>query len=285
MTEEISPGWSAAADGPAENFPGRTGALLAGIAVAALAVVAAYAAFVRAVRREARAAAARADFVATVSHELRTPVAVVRTSAETLLADRAPRDEDRRTLLGAILRESERLSGLLGNVLDFARIDAGTRRYAFRDVPVRDLVEETVRRTAPVLAAGGFRVDVDVRGDPGTLHADADALGAALANLLDNAAKFRGTGDHATVRVEGDAASVTIDVEDHGVGVPNAEKPHVFERFFRGSDPRVRETRGSGIGLALVRHAVEAHGGRVTVRDTPGGGATFRIALPRRGRD
>lgn len=259
-------------------------ALLAGLGVVALGAFLAWAAFVRAVRREARAAAARADFVATVSHELRTPVAVVRTSAETLLAGRAPREEDRTTLLQAIVRETERLSALLGNVLDFARIDAGTRRYAFRDVAVRDLVQETVRRTAPTLAAGGFRVELEIDDDAGTLRADPDALGAALANLLDNAAKYRGTGDRATVRVVSGADLVTIEVEDRGVGVPDAEKPHVFERFFRGADPRIRETRGSGIGLALVRHAVEAHGGRVEVRDTPGGGTTFRLVLPREGR-
>lgn len=276
----VAIGRVAVRDGTLPRSP-LTAPLLAGLAVVGGASIVAFLAFVRAVGRERRAAAARAEFVATVSHELRTPVAVVRTSAETLLAGRAVRDEDRNALLAAIVRETERLSSLLGNVLDFARMDAGTQRHAFRDVDVGSLVEEAVRRTAPSLAAGGFRIDLARSGELGTLRGDPDALAAALANLFDNAAKYRGASDAATLRVVGAPDSVSFEVEDRGIGVPDADKPHVFERFFRGSGVPVRATRGAGIGLALVRHTVDAHGGAVSVGDTPGGGATFRLDLPR----
>ena len=278
----LDSGWTVVWDRAPARDSARERTLLAAFGAAAVAAVAAFAFFVRAVRREAAAAAARADFVATVSHELRTPVAVVRTAAETLLADRAPRPEDRRQLIEAILRESERLSGLVGNVLDFSRIDAGTRRYAFRETSIEELVEETVRRAVPVLRPAGLRVDVSIPAPLPHLVCDPDALGAALTNLLDNAAKFRGSSDHAAVRTTCDGGYVTIEVEDHGVGIPDAEKAHVAERFFRGADPRVRETRGSGIGLSLVLHAAQAHGGRVEISDTAGGGTTVRLILPLR---
>jgi len=101
----------------------------------------------------------------------------------------------------------------------------------------------------------------------------------AIGNLLDNARKFSPPNATVLIRVVHHDDQVVVEVEDHGIGVPDAEKPHVFERFFRGADARVRETRGAGIGLALVEHAARAHGGRVEVADTAGGGATFRIVL------
>ncbi len=265
----------------------RSTTLLAAIAGGALAAVIAFFVFVRAVRREARAAAARTDFVWTVSHELRTPVAVVRTAAETLLAGRAQSESDRATLLAAILRESERLSSLLGNVLDFARIDAGTRRYAFRETTLGALVREPAERIAPVLTRAGLDVAIDVTDGAAPVVADPDAIAAAITNLLDNAAKFRGASARATLRARLDGECVVLEVIDHGIGIAVADRAHVFERFFRSADPRVRETRGSGIGLALVKHTVEAHGGTIEVSDTDAGaepgrrGTTFRIVLPR----
>jgi signal transduction histidine kinase len=294
VTVPLDLGWLAVQE-QAPVQTGRGSLLAAGLAIAAGAAILAFVFFARSVRRESAASAARADFVATASHELRTPIAVMRTAAETLLAGRAPREDDRSTLLRAVLRESEHLSSLVGNLLDFTRMDAGTRRYAFRETDPVSVVQETVQRTSAASAGTGFRVWVDAGTGVGTLRADPDALGGAIANLLDNAAKFRdrsqnagrdGPGDGAppcaaTVRVRGDAASVTIEVEDHGIGIAPADRAHVFERFFRSQDPRVRETRGAGIGLALVRHAVEAHRGTVEILDTPGGGTTFRLVLPR----
>jgi len=250
----------------------RSTLLLGGLAVAGLAAIGAFAAFAVAVRRDARLATLRTEFVATVSHELRTPVAVVRTSAETLASGRATKDEDKRALTSAIVRESERLSTLVGNVLDFARMESGRRTYAKRETDVGALVRDVASRHA------GVRVEI--ADDVPSIACDADALGAAVGNLLDNARKYSSPDAAVTARVARRGGDVVVDVEDHGIGVPDAEKPHVFERFFRGADPRVRETRGAGIGLALVEHAARAHGGRVEIVDTPGGGATFRVTLP-----
>jgi signal transduction histidine kinase len=269
-------GWYVAASFAEAEKRSRSTLLLAGLGVAGLAAVGAFAAFARAVRRDARLSTLRTEFVATVSHELRTPVAVVRTSAETLASGRATRDADKQALTEAIVRESERLSTLVGNVLDFARMESGRRTYAKRTTDVGALVRDVASRHAGVA--------VEIADDVPSIACDADALGAAVGNLLDNARKYSTPEAPVAVRVTSDKNvtyhSVAIEVIDHGIGVPDAEKPHVFERFFRGADPRVRETRGAGIGLALVKHAAEAHGGRVEIADTPGGGATFRVVLP-----
>ena len=265
-------GWSVVASFPADEARSRSTLLLAGLGTAAASAALAFAAFARSVRREARMATLRTEFVATVSHELRTPVAVVRTSAETLAAGRAMTDADKQTLTTSIVRESERLSDLVGNVLDFARMEAGRRTYAFRETDVGALVQDVASRHAGV--------DVEVAEDLPRLRCDADAIGGAIGNLLDNARKFSEPEARCALLAYPRSGEVCVEVIDHGIGVPDGEKSHVFERFFRGADPRVRETRGAGIGLALVQHAAQAHGGRVEVADTPGGGATLRIVLP-----
>ena len=258
-----------------------SGLIVAGFGVASAAALLAFAAFARAVLRESRVARLRSEFVATVGHELRTPVAVIRSAAEALALGRARTEDDRARLVAGIVRESERLSGLLGNVLDFARMEAGRRRFAFAPHDVPEIVRQAVAAHAGAPERAGVEVLVDVPPDLPPLRADRDALTAALVNLLDNAVKFgQGAPVEVTTSREGDV--VAISVRDHGPGVPDAEKPRVFERFFRGAGDAVRETRGTGIGLALVRHAAEAHGGSVAVEDTPGGGATFRILVPLR---
>ncbi len=266
-----------------ESAESRSGVLLGGLLLAALASLAAFIGFARGARRAARLATLRSEFVATVGHELRTPVAVVRTAAETLALGRAGSDETRAELVAAILSESERLSNLLGNVLDFARMEAGERRFRFREEGPADVARRAHEAHLGALSGVGFTIEEDLDEDLPALRCDAAALGAAIGNLLENAAKFSPDRRDATLRVRQDGGRVVFEVEDHGVGVPDAEKPEVFDRFFRGTSESVRDTRGTGIGLALVRHAAEAHGGHAEVVDTQGGGATFRIVVPRPG--
>lgn len=264
------------------GLDGFRGLVLAGIGIAAAAAIAAFVAFVRAAERAARLAALRTEFVATVGHELRTPVAVIRTSAETLERGLATTDEQRAVFLGAILRESERLAGLLGNVLDFARMESGSERFRFERSDLCEIARDCVdaRRESRLAAPG--RVELVTPEQPVTVECDPRAVGAALANLVDNAVKFGGDREPVVVRViPGDeSSSPCVQVEDHGLGVPDEQKERIFERFYRDPRPAVQATRGTGIGLALCGRVAAAHGGELTVSDTPGGGATFRLVLP-----
>ncbi len=259
-----------------------TGRLLvvSGFCVAAAAAAFAFAAFARGVTREARLARLRTQFVVTVSHELRTPVAVVRSAAEALALGRAKRPEDQQRLVAAIVTESERLSALLGNVLDFARLEAGRRRFSFEDGDVAVTVCDAVDALRPALDRLGVEASVATPdGGVMAIH-DRAAVGAAVSNLVDNAAKFAGGKIAIAVERAPGGGDVVVSVIDHGPGVPVAERQRVFERFTRGASAAVQEQRGTGIGLALVRSAVEAHGGAVSIVDTPGGGATFRMRIP-----
>lgn len=241
----------------------------------------------RAFERERALAEARSNFVSAVSHELRAPLASMRLLAEALEQGRVEEASKRHEYAGFLVQETRRLGTLVENVLDSARIDQGRKRYEFEPLDLERLIAETVRIPAPLAEERGVRLVLRMPGGgpPGghEVVGDAAALQQVLLNLLDNALKHAPSGSAVEVGLSCDgsgALPVRITVHDEGPGIPPAEQERIFERFYRlGSELR-RETQGVGLGLALVRHAVEAHGGRVTVSSQPGAGAEFRVELP-----
>jgi signal transduction histidine kinase len=254
-----------------------TGAFALLLVVIALGLGATY----RMVRRESEMARLKSDFVANVSHDLKTPLSLIRMFAETLELGRLPDEAARREYYGVITRESERLTRLINNVLDFSRIEGGRQRYELRPIAVEPLVHEAVEAFRHPLAQGGFKVEVDVAADLPEVPMDAEAMGQALANLIDNAIKYSGEGRRLAVSARwGGDREVRIEVADDGIGIPAAERERVFDKFYRVGRSETQGRRGSGLGLALVKHVVEAHGGRVTVDSRPGAGSRFVIRLP-----
>ncbi|MBI2217013.1 MAG: HAMP domain-containing histidine kinase [Candidatus Rokubacteria bacterium] len=249
-----------------------------GVLVAIL--VAGIAATWRLMRRETEMARLKADFVANVSHDLKTPLSVIRMFGETLEMGRLTSETQRQEYYRVITRETERLSRLIDNVLDFSRIEGGRRRYDMAPTVVEPLVRETVEAFAYPLAQGGFKVDVRVAAELGEVTMDADAVRQALANLVDNAIKY--SADRRVLHVEAAIVGdhLAIGVEDEGIGVAPAEQSRIFEKFYRVGRSDTQGRRGSGVGLALVRHVAEAHGGRVTVKSEPGRGSRFTLWLP-----
>ena len=235
----------------------------------------------RLVRRETEMARLKADFVANVSHDLKTPLSVIRMYGETLEMGRVPDDASRQEYYRVITRESERLTRLIDNVLDFSRIEGGRRRYDMAPTAVEPLVRETLDAFAYPLGQHGFKVEVEIAPDLPEVAMDADAVGQALANLVDNAIKY--SGDTKWLRVEAQAADggVAIAVSDRGIGVPREEAQKIFEKFYRVGRSDTQARRGSGVGLALVKHVTEAHGGRINVESRPGEGSRFTLWLPR----
>ena len=226
--------------------------------------------------RDALAAsvAAQRQLVADASHELRTPVTSLRTNVEVLLDEGGatlPEDE-RRRLLADMREQSEELTLLINDVIELARGDQPLS--AVDDVRIDEVVAEAVTRAQRDRPAIRFVT----RLEPAVVRGDAERLGRAVSNLLDNAAKHSpDEGDDAgEVEVTVEAGAVTV--RDHGPGVPEEEKPLIFDRFYRGSTARGRP--GSGLGLAIVRQVAATHGGEVAVEDAPGGGALFRLTLP-----
>lgn len=234
----------------------------------------------RLVRHESEMARLKSDFVANVSHDLKTPLSLIRMFAETLEMNRVPDERARREYYGVITRESERLTRLIDNVLDFSRIEGGRQRYDIAPHAVEPLVHEVLEAFRYPLAQQGFKVDVSLAPDLPEVPLDPEAIKQALANLLDNAIKYSGEGRRLAVSCRRIGNDVQIEVADEGIGIPPAETQRIFEKFYRIGRSETQGRRGSGVGLALVKHIAEAHGGRVTVDSRPGEGSRFTLHLP-----
>jgi signal transduction histidine kinase len=234
----------------------------------------------RLMRRETEMAELKSDFVANVSHDLKTPLSVIRMFGETLELGRVTDEARRREYFRVITREAERLSRLIDNVLDFSRIEGGRRRYERVPTAVEPLVRETLEAFAYPLEQQGFKVEVSVAPDLPDVALDADAVGQALANLVDNAIKYSADDRVLTVEARVEGGTLLLSVADRGLGIPAAEHARIFEKFYRVGKSDTQGRRGSGVGLALVRHVVEAHGGQVTVESAPGQGSRFTLRLP-----
>ena len=234
----------------------------------------------RSVTRELALAKLKSDFVSNVSHELRTPLALIRLYAETLELGRIGTSAKQHEYHEIIRKESERLSALINNILDFSRIEAGRKEYNFRETDVADLVRSTLESYRYEIEQNGFQFEQKIDDNLPELRVDREAIARSLLNLVNNAVKYSTTEKYLRVRVYRDNGSVNLEVVDHGIGIPANEQPKIFEKFYRVGDPLVHNTKGSGLGLSLVRHIVRAHNGEVSVESTPGKGSKFVITLP-----
>ena len=234
----------------------------------------------RDVRRDARLAELRSQFISSVSHELRTPLTSIRMFAESMRLDDEMDPETRAQYLDTVLRESERLSRLVDNVLGFARIEQGRTVYDLRPAPLAEVVAAAVRGFRRLAEEAGFRLEVTVAPNLPPVLADRDALEQAILNLLGNAMKYSGDSREIGLRVERDDGSAAIRVIDRGIGIAPEERERIFERFYRAGTPENRRIPGSGLGLTLVDHIAKAHGGCVLVESLPQAGSTFTIRIP-----
>jgi signal transduction histidine kinase len=233
----------------------------------------------RNVSKEMSLARLKSDFVSNVSHELRTPLALIRLYAETLEMGRLNSQEKHQEYYQIIRKESERLSALINNILDFSRIEAGRKEYDFRETDLRELVRTTLDSYRYQIEEQGFIFEEKIEAVP-PLHVDREAMARSLVNLVNNALKYSADKKYLEVNLYRENGSVNLEVIDHGIGIPRQEQNKIFEKFYRVGDPLVHNTKGSGLGLSLVRHIVQAHGGQVSVDSIPGQGSKFTIVLP-----
>ena len=253
--------------------------------------------------RQMELANLKSHFVSNITHELKTPLAAIQLYTETLAAGRFETAAQEQKFLGIIRKETVRLTHLINNILDFARIEQGKKRYRFAPASVGEVVQGVVDAYAYQLRSKGFEVRLEVVPDLPQVWLDRDALSQAVLNLLDNAVKYsrerkeidvqvgpgNGNGGGAAasdgavvgVRARGnDDHAVAIVVRDHGIGIPPREQARVFAAFYRVDKGLEHDIKGSGLGLAVVKHVAEAHGGSVTVTSRQGEGSTFTLRLP-----
>jgi signal transduction histidine kinase len=237
----------------------------------------------RTAAREMRLSQMKADFVSNVSHELRTPLASIRVFGEFMKLGRVGEQTKIREYGEHIETESRRLTQLINNILDFSKIESGAKTYHFERLAVEEVVAETLKTCEVRLRQVGFALVYHPAPRPlPQALVDADALAQALMNLLDNAVKYSADAEpkEVVVRMAERGGRVEISVTDHGVGIAPSEQRKIFEKFYRVSTGLVHDVKGSGLGLALVKHIVEAHGGAVSVESDTGRGSTFVISLP-----
>jgi signal transduction histidine kinase len=240
----------------------------------------------RTASRQMKLSQMKSDFVSNVSHELRTPLASIRVFGELLRLGRVKEADKIREYGDYIETESRRLTQLINNILDFSKIESGRKTYKFEKTDITDIVAETVRTYQVRLSQSGFNVIFEAPKEPiEPVTVDSEAIAQACTNLLDNAVKYSGAAQDIHVTIERTEDQIAISVKDHGIGVPREEREKIFEKFYRVPTGLVHDVKGSGLGLSIVKHIVEAHRGCITVESKPGIGSTFTITLPLNGYD
>jgi signal transduction histidine kinase len=234
---------------------------------------------VRAISREMRVARLQSDFVAAVSHEFRSPLSSLRQISEMLKENRLPSEALRQESYGILARESERLHRLVEDLLDFGRFDAGAAVYHFAPLEIRGFLQALTAEFQDRVAASGYRVELNLPNADAYVRADAEALSLAVLNLLDNAVKYSPECRTIWVEAEADQRRVSIAVSDRGLGIPIHEQRDIFEKFVRGAESKALRIKGTGIGLSMVRHIMQAHGGEIRVISKPGEGSQFTMLL------
>jgi len=234
----------------------------------------------RAATHEAEVARLKSEFVSKVSHELKTPLALIRLFGETLELDQVKDIKQRKKFLRIIARESQRLSHLIDNVPDFSKIDSGRKEYTFEETDLVKVVSNTLEAYKYYLMDKGFEFDVSLPQKAILMQIDKDAISQAVLNLLDNAEKYSKERKYIGVKIIPKDSEVWITVEDRGAGIPEYSLKHIFDKFFRVEHDSAQEAHGSGLGLTIVRHIVESHGGQIDVESKVGEGSRFIIKLP-----
>ncbi|QQS47839.1 MAG: HAMP domain-containing histidine kinase [Acidobacteriota bacterium] len=229
-------------------------------------------------RRAQKLARRQMEFVAGVSHELRTPLAVICSAAENLADGVVENREQTRRYGGLIRDEGRRLSEMVEQALEFAGAQSGRRNYQLRPLQPAAIVEDALNSCRRNLADFEFECRIDE--DLPMIQADLPALSRAIQNLINNSIKYSGESRWIGIRATRSGEGLAISVSDRGIGIPGAEFGRIFEPFYRGSEVVSAQIHGNGLGLSLVRHIIESHGGSVTVESRPNQGTTFTIQLP-----
>jgi two-component system phosphate regulon sensor histidine kinase PhoR len=222
----------------------------------------------------------RRDFVANVSHELRTPLTAIQGFSETLLAGALDDPQNRVRFLEIILEHSKRLARLTDDLLMLSKMDADRLNLEISRLSVSQFVESCVETTQRPAAEKDLRVSVNLAQRLPDIAADRRRLAEILQNLLDNAIQYTPPGGQIMVSASADSDEVTFTVSDTGIGIPQADQPRIFERFYRVDVARSREVGGTGLGLAIAKHLVEVHGGRIWMDSEVGQGSQFHFTVP-----
>jgi signal transduction histidine kinase len=235
---------------------------------------------IRATDREARLAQAKSNFVSNVSHELKTPLSLLSLFSEILALGRVNSEEKKTEYYRILHHESLRLNKIIDNILDFSKIEAGRKKYDFADGDMAEVIAKVLSNYRYQIVNSGFDVQTNIQPDLPPVSIDRDAMAQAISNLVDNAIKYSRDVKQLSITTEQRGSDLSIEIADHGIGIPRAEQARVFEKFYRVGNGLVHDVKGSGLGLSLVKHIIEAHQGTISVESDLGKGSRFTILLP-----
>jgi two-component system, OmpR family, phosphate regulon sensor histidine kinase PhoR len=231
-------------------------------------------------RRDRQLRKLKEDFISNVSHELKTPLSLIRMFSEILVMGRVSGEDKKLEYYRIINNESDRMSRLINNLLDFANLIRGVERKHFEKINLAQVIAKALEAYRHEVQKDGFQLNLETAPDVPESFADSNAITMAFFNLLDNSVKYSGGQKQIDVRLKRNNGYLDLSVTDKGIGIPLFEQQKIFEQFYRGSEPSVRRIRGSGIGLAITKHVAEMHGGEVLVVSEPGKGSTFTLRIP-----
>ena len=230
--------------------------------------------------RERELSKMKTDFVSSVSHEMRTPLTTIRMIGEMFQMGSVKDEALAREYYDTLSGETERLTRLINKVLDFSRMDSGRKRYNFTLEDIDQIITSTVKAFEKYAEANGYIIKLNIQENLPKIKIDADAISQVILNLLDNAMKYSPVNKEINVNAYKKEENIVIDVIDKGIGIEPAKIDRIFEKFYRGEDELTRETKGTGVGLSIVKHIVDAHKGKIEIESKKGEGSTFSVILP-----
>ncbi len=231
------------------------------------------------IRREIYLSQAKSEFVSNVSHEIRTPLSLIGMFAETLETGRVNTEEKKKEYYSIISKETQRLSRIVNRILNFSQLDANKKTFNFQPVQVNDLCADVLKMYIHPMEEKGFRFEFNPDPNISPIRADRESISEVIVNLLDNAGKY--SRDNKNIRITtGIQDKYTfLSVKDHGIGIAKNHQRDIFDQFYRAPTGDVHTTKGSGLGLALVKKIVQAHSGEIKVDSAPDKGSTFTVLL------
>jgi two-component system, OmpR family, phosphate regulon sensor histidine kinase PhoR len=233
----------------------------------------------RNLKKEVDLAQNKADFVSNVSHEIRTPLALISMFAETLEMDRLPSEEKKKEYYSIISKETQRLSGIVNKILNFSQTEANKKRFHLESLHIDTELNGILSTYQFHLRNKGFEYTYSPAGDV-WIYADHEALTEIIINLIDNAIKYSDSDKRIEIDTGVEGIYGFIAVRDYGVGISQADQKHIFDKFYRVSSGNLAKSRGTGLGLSLVKQLIEAQAGKITVKSQPGKGSEFKIYFP-----
>ncbi len=234
----------------------------------------------RNIKKEVELAQIKSDFVSNVSHELRTPLALISMFAETLEMGRVRNEEKKQEYYTIISQETNRLSRIVNKILSFSKMEAGKRTFNFEKSNLNDVISKVYETYKFHLQNNGFKFSLKEDKTIPSINIDHEALSEAVINLLDNAVKYSDNEKEIIISTGKQKENIFVEVSDKGVGISSEDQKKIFDKFYRVSSGLVHNSKGTGLGLTLVKHIIEAHSGSIELKSEPGKGSSFKLLFP-----